>query len=67
MLFLGVAAAKSFIPFSPDFYGTRLTEMERKNLLRYKGYNFKMIVERVCSVMDLEPSEIWKGGKARKR
>ena len=26
-----------------------------------------MIAERVCSVMDPEPSEIWKIGKARRR
>ena len=26
-----------------------------------------MIAERVCSVMDLEQSEIWKIGKARRR
>ena len=26
-----------------------------------------MIAERVCSVMEIEPSEIWKTGKARRR
>ena len=41
--------------------------MERKNLLISKGYDLKMIAERVCSVMDLEPSEIWKIGKSRRR
>jgi putative transposase len=32
-----------------------------------KGYNLKMVAERVCSMMDLEPSEIWKVGKSRRR
>jgi hypothetical protein len=39
----------------------------RNGLLFQKGYNLKMIAERVCSVMNLEPSEIWKVGKLRKR
>jgi REP element-mobilizing transposase RayT len=42
-------------------------QMERKNLLISKGCNLKMIAERVCFVMDREPSEIWKIGKARGR
>ena len=41
--------------------------MERKYLLISKGYDLKMIAERVCSVMDLEPPEIWKIGKSRRR
>ena len=42
-------------------------QMEQKNLLITKGYNLKTIAERVCSVMNLEPPEIWKIGKARRR
>ena len=41
--------------------------MERKDLLISKGYDLKKIAERVCSVMELEPSEIWKIGKSRRR
>jgi len=41
--------------------------MERTNLLISKGYNLKMIAQRVCFLMGLEPSEIWKIGKARGR
>ena len=42
-------------------------QMEQRNLLISKDYNLKMIAERVCSVMELERSEIWKIGKARRR
>jgi putative transposase len=42
-------------------------QMERKNLLKSKGYTLKMIAERVCYVTDYEPSEIWKTGKSRRR
>ena len=42
-------------------------QMEQKNLLISQGYDLKMIAERVCSVMNLEPSEIWKIGKIRSR
>ena len=42
-------------------------QMERKNILISKGYNLKMIADRVCSVMELEASEIWKSGKSRRR
>lgn len=42
-------------------------QMERKNLLISKGYNFKMIADRVSTVMGLEASEIWKSGKSRRR
>ncbi|MBW1700013.1 MAG: hypothetical protein JRH18_21635 [Deltaproteobacteria bacterium] len=41
--------------------------MERIDLLRSKGYNLEKIVQRVCSVMELEPSEILKPGKTRSR
>ena len=41
-------------------------QMEQRNLLISQGYDLKMISERVCSVMNLEPSEIWKIGKARR-
>ena len=34
--------------------------MERKDLLISKGYDLKKIADRVCSVMELEPSEIWR-------
>jgi len=42
-------------------------QMEQRNLLISQGYDLKMIAERVCSVMNLEPSEIWKIGKIRSR
>ena len=42
-------------------------QMEYRNLLISQGYNLKMTAERVCSVMNLEFSEIWKAGKVRKR
>ena len=42
-------------------------QMDQRNLLISQGYDLKMISERVCSVMNLEPSEIWKIGKARRR
>ncbi len=42
-------------------------QMEQKNLLISQGCDLKMIAERVCSVMNLEPSEIWKTGKIRSR
>ena len=42
-------------------------QMERKNSLISKGYNRNRIAERVCSVMALEVSEIWKSGKSRRR
>lgn len=42
-------------------------QMERKNLLRSKGYNLKMIADRVSTVMGLEAIEIWKSGKSRRR
>ena len=32
-----------------------------------EGYNLERTAERVCSVMGLEPSEIWKIGKSRRR
>ncbi|MBW1695911.1 MAG: hypothetical protein JRK26_03825 [Deltaproteobacteria bacterium] len=41
--------------------------MERRSLLRSKGYNLEKVVQRVCSVMELEPSEILKPGKTRSR
>lgn len=54
-----------------DFVDQVLSEareqMERKNILISKGYNLKMIADRVCFVMGLEASEIWKGGKSRRR
>ena len=42
-------------------------QMERKNRLRSKGYDLKMITDKVCALLELEPSEIWKAGKERKR
>ena len=42
-------------------------QMEYRNLLISQGYNLKMTAERVCSVMNLEFSEIWKAGKVRRR
>ena len=42
-------------------------QMERKNILKSKGYNLKMIADRVSTVMELEASEIWKAGKSRRR
>ena len=42
-------------------------QMEQRNLLISKGYDLKMIAQRVCFVMDIESSEIWKIGKARRR
>ncbi len=42
-------------------------QMEQRNLLISQGYDLKMISERVSSVMNLEPSEIWKVGKSRRR
>jgi len=42
-------------------------QMERKYILMSKGYNLKMLADRVCSVMELEASEIWKTGKSRRR
>jgi putative transposase len=42
-------------------------QMERKNILISKGYNLEMIADRVCSLMELELSEIWKTGKSRRR
>ena len=41
--------------------------MEQRTLSISKGYNLERTAERVCSVMDLEPSEIWKMGKSRRR
>ena len=41
--------------------------MERKNILISKGYNLKAIADRVCSVMEIDVSEIWKTGKSRRR
>jgi len=41
--------------------------MERKNHLKSKGYDLIVTAEGVCSVMDLEASEIWKIGKSRRR
>jgi hypothetical protein len=41
--------------------------MEQRNLLISKGYDLRIITERVCSVMELELSEICKMGKARRR
>ena len=41
--------------------------MEQRTLSISKGYNLETTAERVCSVMDLEPSEIWKMGKSRRR
>lgn len=40
-------------------------QVERKNRLISKGYNLKMVADRVCSLMELEASEIWKSGKSR--
>ncbi len=42
-------------------------QMERKNILKSKGYNLKMITDLVSTVMELEASEIWKTGKSRRR
>jgi hypothetical protein len=42
-------------------------QMERKNILKSKGYNLEMIADRVRTVMGLEASEIWKSGKSRRR
>ncbi len=42
-------------------------QIERKHRLISKGYNLVMIADRVCSVMGLEASEIWKRGKSRRR
>ena len=42
-------------------------QMERKSILKSKGYNLKRVADRVCSVMDLEVSEIWQSGKSRRR
>ena len=42
-------------------------QMEQRNLLISKGYDLEMIAQRVSFVMDIEPSEIWKIGKARRR
>jgi hypothetical protein len=42
-------------------------QIKRRNLLISKGYNRKMIAERVSFVLDIEPSEIWKNGKSPKR
>ncbi len=42
-------------------------QMEQRNLLISQGYDLKMIAERVFSVMNLEPSEIWKVRKIRRR
>ena len=42
-------------------------QMEQRNFLISKGYNLEVIAERVCSVMNLDRSEIWKIGKARRR
>ena len=42
-------------------------QMERRNFLISKGFNLKVIAERVCSVMHLNQAEIWKAGKARSR
>lgn len=41
--------------------------MEQRNLLISKWYNLMVIAERVCSVMNLDPSDIWKIGKAHRR
>ena len=40
-------------------------QMEQSNQLISQGYDLKMTAERVCSVMNLEPSEIWKVGIER--
>ena len=42
-------------------------QLERKNMLISKGYDLNMVADRVCSVMGLEASEIWKSGKSRRR
>ena len=42
-------------------------QMKQRNLLISQGYNLKITPEGVCSVMNLEPSEIWKVGKVRGR
>lgn len=42
-------------------------QMERKNILKSKGYNLKMIADRVSTVTELEASEIWKSGNSSRR
>jgi len=42
-------------------------QMEQRYLLISRGYDLKMVSERVGSLMGLDPSEIWKSGKARTR
>jgi REP element-mobilizing transposase RayT len=42
-------------------------QMDRKNLLISKGFNLETIADQVSSVMELDASEIWKGGKSRNR
>jgi putative transposase len=42
-------------------------QMNRKNILISKGFNLETIADRVSLVMQLDASEIWKGGKARSR
>jgi len=49
--------------FVEQMLSTAEEQMEQRNLLKSKGYDLKMTAKRVCSVMNLEPSEIWKIGK----
>jgi putative transposase len=42
-------------------------QMDRKNRLIAKGYNFETIADRVSSVLEVDASEIWKKGKLRNR
>jgi len=42
-------------------------QMERKYMLMAQGYDLDKIVERISSLMNLEPSEIWAAGKVRRR
>ncbi len=42
-------------------------QMDRKNILLSKGFNLEKIADQVSSVIGLDTSEIWKGGKSRSR
>ncbi|KKL65517.1 hypothetical protein LCGC14_2154230, partial [marine sediment metagenome] len=41
--------------------------MEQRNVLISQEYDLEKTAERVCSVMDLEPSEIWRAAKEFRR
>jgi REP-associated tyrosine transposase len=42
-------------------------QMNRKNILKSKGFNLETIADQVSSVMEPDASDIWKGGKSRNR